>query len=314
MKQFMLTALLILAGICAFALTCRFPALACALWVLVLETSPDSWLAKLIGEHDAIIAAMKAFGLLLAAVLALRAGLRQDRYNPALAFFPMFCAGLMHGVYPGLSLLGSVRSLLGSASPFLFSFLRLPAPFVRAVKRAAILAPAVTVGFGLVLALAGLDHMYEIEQGALRLGASGEPAFLAGFALIGLYAGLMEFLESRKSLYLGLTALNLLIILCTGARSPLLLGLALTVAVLAQQRRLLLLAASGALLSLAIMFWPALAMFRVIDLTRLGEADSLSNRTLVWPYFQHAFAASPFFGWGVGAGKVILPPPRRSPH
>ena len=63
----------------------------------------------------------------------------------------------------------------------------------------------------------------------------------------------------------------------------------------------------GALLSLALMFWSDLTMFRVIDLVRLGEAENLSNRELVWPYFQHAFATSPFVGWGVGAGKVIIP-------
>ena len=303
----MLTALLILAAFCALGLTCRFPALACALWVLALETSPDIWLGRLIGGHEAIIAAMKAFGLLLAAVLALRAGLKKDRYNPAFAFFLMFCAGLMHGLYPGLSLPSSTRSLLGSAAPFLFGFLRLPEPVMRAVKHAAILAPSVTVGFGLVLALAGLGQMYEIEQGALRLGASGEAPFLAGFALIGLYAALMEFLARRESFYLGLASLNLIIILCTGARGPLLLGVALTMAVLARQGYLLLLAALGAVLSLTVMFSPDLTMFRVIDLAQLGEANSLSNRDLVWPYFQHAFATSPLFGWGLGAGKVILP-------
>jgi hypothetical protein len=134
MKQIMLTVFLSLAGICAFALICRFPAAACAAWMLALETSPDSWLARLIGGHATIIAVMKALGLLLVAALALRAGLRRDRYNPAFAFFLMFCAGLIHGLYPGLSLLGSVRSLFGSTAPFLFSFLRLPGPVVCAVK------------------------------------------------------------------------------------------------------------------------------------------------------------------------------------
>jgi hypothetical protein len=303
----MLIALLFLAGVCGLGLTCRFPALACAAWVLALETSPENWLAPLTGGQETIIAALKAFGLLLAAVLALQAGLREDRYNPGFAFFLMFWIGLMHGLYPGLSLQGSVRSLLGSAAPFAFGFLRLPVPVVRAVKHAATWAPAITVGFGLVLAQAGLGRLVHLDQGALRLGGSGEPSFLAGFALIGIYAALLEFLERSRSINFGFAALNLVIILFTGARGPLLLGLALTVAVLARERRLVLLAALGALLSLALMFSSDLTIFRVIHLAQLGEAENLSSRDLVWPYFQHAFAASPLFGWGVGAGKVILP-------
>jgi O-antigen ligase len=42
-------------------------------------------------------------------------------------------------------------------------------------------------------------------------------------------------------------------------------------------------------------------------MTQLGQATNLSNRNLVWPYFQQAFASSPLFGWGTGAGKVIIP-------
>ncbi len=182
-----------------------------------------------------------------------------------------------------------MRSLLGSATPFLFGFLRLPSSFVRTVKFCAIAGPAFTVGFGVLLALAGLDHMYAIEQGAMRLGASGEPPFLAGFALIGVYAALLECLDARGGAYLGFAALNLAIILCTGARGPLLLGLALTVSVLARQRRLMLLAALGALLSLAVMFGPALTTFRVIDLMQLGEAESLSHRDAGLALFPAGF-------------------------
>jgi hypothetical protein len=131
----MLLALLALAALCALGLTVRFPRLACVLWVLALETSPDSWLDRLIGGHEAIIGAMKAFGLLLAAVLALRSGIRRDRYNPGFAFALMFWLGLLHGLYPGLSPLASIRSLLGSAGPFAFGFLRLPLPVVCAVSR-----------------------------------------------------------------------------------------------------------------------------------------------------------------------------------
>jgi O-antigen ligase len=184
---------------------------------------------------------------------------------------------------------------------------RLPEAFRRAVIRAAIWGPLFTVGFGGVLALTGLDHMYVLEQGALRLGASGEPPFLAGFALIGVYAGLMELLRHGRSRDITLLLVNLVIILLTGARTPLALALLVTLAVLVAQRRLFALAAAGAVMCVTLMFLNAFSFIRVVGLAQLGEASNLSNRELVWPYFQSAFIASPFFGWGVGAGKVVIP-------
>ena len=149
--------------------------------------------------------------------------------------------------------------------------------------------------------------MYVVEQGALRLGGSGEPPFLAGFALIGIYAGLMEYLHQPNRADVLLVLVNLIIILLTGARAPLALALLVCFSVLVIQRRLLLLAAAGAAMSLGVIFLNALTFLRVVDLTQLGEAADLSNRNLVWPYFQQAFLTSPFFGWGVGAGKIIIP-------
>ncbi len=303
----MILALVVLAVLCCLGLMLRFPRIACILWVLALETSPDSWLDNLIGEHETIIGVMKTFGLVLVASMAIRYGARQDRYNPAFAFAFMFATGIMHGLYPGLSLLSSLRSLIGSASPFLFSFTRLPGPFIQAVKRAAIWGPLFTVAFGGILAITGIVHTYVLEQGALRLGASGDPAFLAGFALIGVYAGLMEFLETPRLREAALVLVNLIIILLTGARMPLALALLVCFSVAVLQRRLLVLSAAGSLAALGAIFLHALSFLRVVDLTQLGEASNLSNRQLVWPYFQSAFLASPWFGWGEGAGKVVIP-------
>jgi O-antigen ligase len=303
----MVPALVVFSAICVLGLTSQFPRIACVLWILALETSPDSWLDNLIGEHETIIGVMKAFGLVLVVILALRNGLKADRYNPGFAFGAMFLIGLMHGLYPGLSLLSSIRSLIGSAGPFLFGFTRLPPAFIRAVQRATIWGPLFTVSFGGLLAITGLDHMYVVEQGALRLGASGEPPFLAGFALIGVYAGLMECLRTPSRAEALMVVVNFIIILLTGARTPLALALFVTFSVLVLQRRLLMLAAAGAVACLGLIFLNALSFLRVIDLAQLGEASNLSNRDLVWPYFQTAFKASPFFGWGVGAGKVIIP-------
>ncbi len=303
----MIPAMVAILTFCFLGLIFYFPEATVLLWVLVLETSPDAWLAQLIGWHETIIALIKASGIGLALVLAIRQGARWDRFNPSFAFAAMFLIGLMHGLYPGLTLLESLRSLIGSAAPFLFSFVRLPPNIIRAVIRATIWGPLCTIGFGALLALAGPGHMYVVEQGALRLGASGEPPFLAGFALIGIYAGLMEGLAAPSAANALMVSVNFSIILLTGARAPLFLAALNILAVLVMQRRLMLLALAGALGCGTILFAKGLTFIRVVGLTELGEAANLSNRDLVWPYFQQALFSSPVFGWGVGAGKVIIP-------
>jgi O-antigen ligase len=304
----------VLGLVCLAGFAAWFPAAATVLWILALETSPDMWLAALIGGHETIIGVLKAAGAGLALVMALRFGARADRFNPGIAFVAMFGAGLAHGLYPGLSLLSSLRSLLGSAVPFLFSFARLPDPWRQAVVRATISGLLWTVGFGLVLNALGLHPIYVFEQGALRLGASGEPSFLAGFTLIAIYAGLMALLSHGRRADFLLLVLNFIILVLTGARAPLALACLLMLATLLLPEtrltlwnRLMLLAGGGVLASIAVVFISRLSFVRVIDLTRLGEAGNLSNRGLIWPFFERAIAASPWFGWGVGAGKLVVP-------
>ena len=305
----MIHLLVVLFIFCVLGLSILFPRPAAIFWMLALETSPDSWLDQLAGGelHETIIGSMKAFGMVLALALALRHGLKRDRYNPSLAFGTMFLTGLMHGLYPGLTLLSSIRSLIGSASPFFFSFVRLPEDFCRAVIWAALWGPLCTVCFGAVLAGLGLDHMYVLEQGALRLGASGEPPFLAGFALVGVYAALVACAATASRTAIAALLVNLIIILLTGARMPLAIASFDIFVLLVLQRRILLIAMAGAVAAAAVLFSGALSFLRVIDLTKLGEASNLTNRDIVWPYFQKAFFDSPLFGWGIGAGKVIIP-------
>lgn len=300
--------LLCLAGFAAW-----FPVFATVVWILFLETSPDIWLAALVGGHMTIIGVAKAVGLGLALVLGVRAGWRWDRYNPGFAFAFMFGAGLVHGVYPGLSALDSLRSLVGSAAPFAFGFVRLPGAWCRAVKRAVVCGPVCAVAFGAVLSLAGRNSLYAVEQGAIRLGGSGQPPFLAGFALVAVYAGLLALLAKPKRVDFFLLGVNFCILLLTGARAPLLLAVVMMLAVLGLApgmtafQRTMVLAAVGAVASVGVLFLSSLSFIRVVDLARLGEAWDLSNRGLVWPVYERAIAGSPWFGWGVGAGKVIVP-------
>lgn len=305
----MILFLVVLCAICLLSLTILFPRPATLLWLLALATSPDAWADRLAGtaQHETIIALLKAFGLVILAALTLRHGLKRDRYNPAFAFITIFLTGLMHGLYPGLSLLSSTRSLIGSASPFLFSFTRLPDDFRRTVIGAVLWGPLCAVGFNIFLTAAGLDHMYVFEQGALRLGATGQPPFLAGFALIGVYAALLETVSAPRRAAAAALAVNFAIILLTGARAPLAIACLDILALLILQRRLVPLAGAGAMLAAATLFSSWLGFIRIITLTQLGEAANLSHRNIVWPYFQQAFWSSPIFGWGVGAGKVIIP-------
>jgi O-antigen ligase len=304
-----LAGLLCLGGFAAW-----FPSAATMLWICFLETSPELWFPPIPGGRELVIGAAKATGLILALILAIRAGGKRDRYNPGFAFAFIFGAGLVHGLFPGLSLLESLRSLIGSAVPFVFGFVNLPAQWRRAVIGAVVYGPTAAVIFDFFLWAAGGYPPYAFEQGTLRLGWPGQPPFLAGFALIAVYALLFEFLvrPSRKFLLL-LLAVNFTILLLTGARAPLFLALAMMLAALflapqlTAYRRLMILAAAGALAALAALCLSSLSFIRVIGLTQLGEGLDLSNRTLVWPAFEQAIAASPWFGWGAGAGKVVIP-------
>jgi hypothetical protein len=299
-----LLAIGILGLICVIAVTAKFPVAMTVIWMLVIETTPEMWLS---GNHEAIVGAAKAAGIGLVIIPGILFGWRRDRYNPAFAYTAMFGAGLLHGLYPGLTLLASLRSLIGSAAPFAFSFVQVPEPWRRAVIRTVILGPAASLAVGLVLNLLGLHLIYTVELGALRLAGAGEPAFLGGFALIAIYAGLLEMLRHNSPAEAFLLALNFAILLLTGARTPLALAILLILVTLGSQRRFMALAGIGAITALAVIFLGNLSFIRVIDMAQLGQAGNLSNRQLIWPLFEAAITTSPWVGWGIGAGKVIVP-------
>jgi len=299
--------------LCLGGFAAWFPAAATVLWICFLETSPELWFPPLPGGREMVIGAAKATGLVLALILAIRAGGKRDRYNPSFAFAFMFGTGLVHGLFPGLSLLESFRSLIGSAVPFVFGFVKLPAEFRRAVVRAVVWGPVAAVGFDFCLWASGGYAPYAFEQGTLRLGWPGQPPFLAGFALIAVYALLLELLARPSRAFFLLLAVNFIILLLTGARAPLFLALAMMLAALflapktTAYRKIMVLAAAGAAAALAALCLSSLSFIRAVGLTQLGEGLDLSNRTLVWPAFEQAIAASPWFGWGAGAGKVVVP-------
>jgi O-antigen ligase len=301
-----LPSLAILALAAAAAIAYTMPVATMAAWLILVETTPEMWLSDIIGNHELIIALLKATGLLIIALAALRQGARFDRYNPAYAFALIFIDGLCHGLYPGLTPAASLRSLIGSAAPFATGYLRLTDAMRRTIVRCTIRGPAITILFGIALAIAGIRPLYTVELGAIRLAASSTPAFLGGFAMIAIFAALLEFLRTGRQRAFAWVGLNFIILLATGARVTLATLITAPTSILPTTRRVTLLSLGGAGLGIVLMAASALHVIRVIDLIHLGDAASLSNRQLIWPYFETAARQSPLLGWGIGAGKVVV--------
>jgi O-antigen ligase len=288
-------------------------------WLLVAGATLEMTLADLLGESwfQPTIAAVKANGLGLAAIAALRWGARLDAFNPAWAWCAMFLGGWVHGLYPGLTIDESLRSLTGSVAPFAFGFARVSRRWADAVIRATPWIPLCCVAAGAVLDLAGVRPLF-IDSAGLRLAGLGHPAFLAGVAQTAAYASLLALFRRGRYADLILLGTNFLILLLTGARAP--LSYALAVAGLATllvrspafpaRHRLLLVLSAAAALPLAVLLLGAtgadVSAVRAFNVLEIGVGN-LSGRQILWPNFEHAAAQSPWLGWGVGAGNVIIP-------
>jgi O-antigen ligase len=305
------------AGIALLAL--RHTQVFCVGWLVVTGCSLEMAASNLIGitAFQPTIAAVKAIGISLAICSALRWGPRLDPLNPAWGICAIAVFGTAHGLHRDLGATDSLRSLVGSLAPFAFFFCRTPPAWSAAIIRATAWAPMIAVAGGGVLAAAGIRPLF-VQGGGLRLAGLGHPAFLAGVCLAALYACLITVFRSGRRSDLVLLVANGLILLLTGARAPLACGAAVTALSLvfvrsaafpARLRVLLALAAGLAVAVLSavmLLFDGELTSVRLFHLLA-EDAVNLSGRDLLWPVFEQAAAESPWFGWGIGAGNVILP-------
>jgi O-antigen ligase len=304
---------LVAAGIVFLAF--RFPTTVSVAWLLVTSLSLEMTLNDLIGDgvFQPTIAAIKGVELVLAAICALRYGLRIDLLCPAGAFIILLGVGLAHGLHPGLTAGESVRSAIGSVTPFAFCLCRLPRGWPQAILRASKWAPVVAVVAALPFALCGIRPLF-IDSGGARLAGLGHPAFLAGVCLPAVYACLIALFREGRRGDLLLLFVNGLILLLTGARAPLAYAaivsfiamLSIRSTAFPMRTRLVLMLAAATLAPLAAGLASSLSDIRVFNLF-LHEATNLSGRDLLWPEFERAMAASPWVGWGLGAGNTIIP-------
>jgi O-antigen ligase len=288
----------------------------CVAWLLIAGATLEMTLSDLFGPaaFQTSIAAVKGTELALAAICILRYGPEPDVFNPGLGFLAMYAVGLAHGLHSDLTQAESLRSLVGSVAPFAFAFARLPRDWAQAVIRTSVWIPLISVSAGAMLAVAGLRPLL-FEGGGERLAGLGHPAFLAGFCLAAMCAGLLELYRHGERRTLLLLGVNFLILVLTGARAPLAYAMAVAGFTLIfvrspafpHRRRILPLLAVACLLPLLAVIAGDLSALRLFNVLS-NEAGNLSGRDLLWPPFEQAAAASPWFGWGVGAGNAIIPP------
>ena len=125
---------------------------------------------------------------------------------------------------------------------------------------------------------------------------------------------MIRWLRTASPREAALLAVNLAILLLTGARAPAayaaaVIGGSLILApgsAVPRAHRLVLivegLAAVPVLLAVG-EHYGSLRLFEVLD----GEASNLSGRQLLWPMFEAVAARAPWFGWGLGSGNLVIP-------
>lgn len=302
----------------ALFLAVRHTTFFCMGWLLIAGCSLEMTLSDLVGPEvfQPAIAVIKAAEMGLAVIAALRWGVRGDPWNPAWAFAIVAVVGFAHGLYPGLTMADSARSLIGSVAPFAFCFIRAPARWADASIRAIRWCAVVAVAGGVVLALAGVRPLF-VDSGGMRLTGLGHPAFLATVCMASVYATLIWFYRTGDPAELLLLAVNLLLLLLTGARAPLFFGVMVSGVTLgwvsaphvSLRWRVFALLGAGATIPVLIAFMLAggLGEVRIFNLLS-SDATHLSGRETLWAAFEEAIQGSPWVGWGIGAGNAIIPP------
>ncbi len=301
--------------LCVAVPVISLPVISSVVWLLVAGSSPEMWLGDVIGQDALITAVVKVIGLALLAVCMLRYGARLDRFNPGFAYLAMFVVGLAHGLWPTLTVMDSLRSLIGSAAPFAFSFARMSRRWCNAIIAATIWLPAFIILFGVVLAIAHIRPLFTTELGALRLEGSTHPAFLGGFAAAAIYAALVELYRDGRQSRLWAIVVNYVILALSGARAPLACALVVTAVVFfglratpfPARRKLPLILVGMLALPVLVALASGSSDIRLLNVLS-SDAGSMSGRNLIWPLFERAWDASPLFGWGIGAGKEVVDP------
>ena len=294
----------------------QFPILMVAVLVLTyglaLDIQIDMMAAQGRGGGSAGAAlggVVKVVPFALAAVLVLRYGISDAVNWPFLTFVAI--AGLSLVVLPIGRVAGfgdMARSFIGSTAPFVLGFALAPRRIWTALIIGVALIPPISAVASVFTDAVGFYPM--LSRFGRFQGMHSAP-FLAGFCVTAIFACTLQYLREFKLRWLALGGVNLAIMLATQARAPFIAVslFLLLVFVLAGPRILPLKRkvdlVMGGMVPALVLLGPAL-LYALERFT--GESENFSGRDIIWPYFTAAIEQRPLFGFGLGAGKLIVDP------
>ncbi len=255
-------------------------------------------------------AVVKMVPFALAGALLLRYGFSPAINWPILVYVAI--AGLSIAILPIGRIAGygdMIRSLIGSTAPFVVGLALAPRRVWTTVIRGAALVPLISAVGSVFTEIAGFYPMFALSG---RFQGLHSAPFLAGFCVTAVFASTLEYLRGFQLRWLLLGGANLAVLLATQARAPLIavalfLLLVFTLSgpgILPLKRKVDMV--MGGMVPALVLLGPAL-LFALERFTGEGT-DTYSGRDIIWPYFLDAIEQRPLFGFGLGAGKLIVDP------
>lgn len=254
--------------------------------------------------------------LLICVPAILRYGVYGKLSVPIFAFMAMVpLTYLFSDMHPLLTASAPIKAFIGLAAPFVLLIIRWPRNVSEQHIRILGFLPLVSVVFGLLFEVAGVQPLFAREfTGVLRLQGANIPAHLAFLAFIGFIVCLIEIKRSPHRLISSyiMMSVNLLILLLTGTRGPLIAALAIILVFvydLCKQflkgKTTLFLPLVGFIVILISSVYLQMDNIKKRSFERETESVvDLSGRSEAWTFFIDGVKDSPWFGRGLGSVLV----------
>lgn len=293
----------------------EMPLLLAVMLILSYGTALDVQFELATGQAALGTAVVKLVPFALAAVLLLRYGPSRAVNFPFLAF--TLIAAISIAVLPIGRVVSNgemIKSFIGSTAPFVLGFCLAPKSLWQWLCRGIVLVPLISAAGGLATQLVGFYPGFD-QFG--RFQGLHSPPFLAGFCTTAIFAATLEYLRGGFRLrWLVLGGANLAVLLATQARAPFgAIVLFLVLIFLFSGKRTFPLKRKvdlvmGSMVPGLLLLGPVLAfaLQRFFAPDFAGNEVNFSGRDIIWPFFIAAIERRPLFGFGLGAGKLIVDP------